>query len=112
LSFTAPPLNSIINSINEINEINLTRLIALNAITKIAFIEVIRIMFGTQPLYLPILAIVAGAVTTIRFKAAKRAAVFSKSPKQLNLLFWRQRVQPFFIGHYLPPDVPIKAKAE
>jgi hypothetical protein len=105
LSFTTPPFNSF-------NSINLTRLIALNAITKIAFIEVIRIMFGTQPLYLPILAIVAGAVTTIRFKAAKRAAVFSKSSKELNLLVWRQRVQPFLIGHYLPPDVPIKAKAE
>jgi hypothetical protein len=111
LSFTTPPFNSF-NSINEINSINLTRLIELNAITKIAFIKVIRIMFGTQPLYLSILAIVTGAVATIRDKVAKRAAVFGKSPKELNFLFWRQRVQPFLIGHYLPPDVPIKAKAE
>jgi hypothetical protein len=97
---------------NEINSINLTRLIALNAITKIAFIKVVRIMFGTQPRDLSIHAIVTGTVTTIRFKAAQRAAVFSKSSKELNLLVWRQRVQPFLIGHYLPPDVPIKAKAE
>jgi hypothetical protein len=108
LSFTTPPFNSF----NSINEINLNRLIELNAITEIAFIEVIRIMFGTQPLYLSIHAIVTCTVATIWFKAAKRAAVFSKSPKELNLLFWWQRVQPFLIGHYLPPDVPLKAKAE
>jgi hypothetical protein len=105
LSFTTPPFNSF-------NSINLTRLIELNAITKIAFIKVIRIMFGAQPTYLSLLAIVTGAFASIRMKMAKRATVFSKSPKELNLLFWWQRVQPFFIGHYLPPDVPIKAKAE